>query len=137
MAAKATGIGGVFFKCADPDKTRAWYADALGIDMEDYGGASFLWRDKDEPGRVGRTVWSLFAADTKYFGPTEAAFMINYRVDDLDAVLAHLADRGVERVGDIEDYPYGRFAWVMDPDGRKVELWEPRGERAGEAGGFD
>lgn len=123
--ASVTGIGGIFFKAEDPDATRAWYRDHLGIELSDYGGWSFQWRDVDDPNNVGRTEWGPFAADTDYFQPSDAAFMINYRVDDLDGLLEQLESAGIERIGAIESYSYGRFAWVLDPDGIKVELWEP------------
>ena len=126
--ASATGIGGIFFKTEDPDATRAWYRDHLGIELSDYGGWSFRWRDVDDPDRVGRTEWGPFAADTDYFQPSDAAFMINYRVDDLDGLLEQLEVAGIERIGAVESYSYGRFAWVLDPNGIKVELWEPAAE---------
>jgi len=123
--ASVTGIGGIFFKAEDPDATRAWYRDYLGIELSEYGGWSFQWRDVDAPNNLGRTEWGPFAADTDYFQPSDAAFMINYRVDDLDGLLERLEAAGIERIGAIESYSYGRFAWVLDPDGIKVELWEP------------
>lgn len=131
MSGKAfvEGIGGVFFKCADVAGTRKWYGEMLGIAIDPrYGGSEFLWRGHDDPARVGRTVWAPFAGDTDYFGPSDSPFMINYRVRDLDGLLEHLAARGVERVGDIVEESYGRFAWIVDPDGRRVELWEPKEE---------
>lgn len=130
-----TGIGGVFFKCPDIDKTRNWYRDTLGFNIDDsYGGTTFEWHDKQKPERVGRTIWSPFKHDTEYFGPGNAEFMINYRVSNLDDLLADLKTKGVEHIGDIEDEEYGRFAWINDPDGRRIELWEPKGEPLREAG---
>ena len=126
--AQVTGIGGIFFKTSDPDATRTWYRDHLGIELTDYGGWTFGWRSVDRPEHVGRTEWSPFPAETDYFAPSEAPFMINYRVDDLDGLLQHLEAVGIEQVGAVESYEYGRFAWVLDPDGRKIELWEPLGE---------
>jgi len=127
-----TGLGGVFFKCPDPDATRRWYADIFGLSLDpSYGGASFLWREHGDPDVEARTEWAPFSADTDYFGPGDAEFMINYRVRDLDGFLRHLESKGVARIGDIQDEPYGRFAWVCDPDGRRIELWEPPDTAAG------
>jgi catechol 2,3-dioxygenase-like lactoylglutathione lyase family enzyme len=126
--ASVTGIGGIFFKVQDPDVTRAWYRDHLGIALSDYGGWSSRWRNVDDPDRVGRTEWSPFPAETGYFQPSDAAFMINYRVDDLDGLLEQLKAAGIEQIGATESYSYGRFAWVLDPNGIKVELWEPTTE---------
>lgn len=123
---KVTGIGGVFFKAKDPAASRDWYKAHLGIPTDDYGW-SWLWRDHEKPDEEGRTQWSPFKADTDYFSPSEAPFMVNFTVDDLDGLLASLKAGGIEQVGEIEDYPYGRFAWIMDPDGVKLELWQPLG----------
>lgn len=123
--ASITGIGGIFFKVDDPDATRAWYRDHLGIGTSDYGGWSFRWRALNDADRVGRTEWGPFPADTDYFAPSDAPFMVNYRVDDLDALLEQLDAQDIERVGEVESYSYGRFAWILDPNGLKVELWEP------------
>ena len=128
--ASVTGIGGIFFKVEDPDATRAWYRDHLGIETEDYGGWSFRWRKFDDPEAAGRTEWSPFPDTTDYFQPSTAPFMVNYRVDDLGALLDELAAAGIEQVGEIDDTPYGRFAWILDPNGTKVELWEPPPEPA-------
>lgn len=119
-----TGIGGVFFKADDPARLQAWYREHLGIDAGD-AGANFWWRNREDPGRHGRTVWSVFARDSGYFGDTGQQWMINYRVDDLDGLLARLREQGIERVGDIEAYWFGRFAWIVDGEGNRVELWEP------------
>lgn len=126
--ASVTGIGGVFFKAEDPETTRAWYRDHLGIAISDYGGWSFRWRHLDAPDAVGRTEWGLFSADTDYFLPSGAPFMVNYRVDDLDGLLDALAAAGIERIGEVASYSYGRFAWILDPNGIKIELWEPAPE---------
>jgi len=120
--AKVTGIGGFFFKCKDCEALLAWYRDMLGIPVDEYGW-NFEW--KSDTGGDGRTVWGAFAGDSDYFNPSKREFMINLRVDDLDGMLAALAEKGVEKVGGIEDYPYGRFAWIMDPEGTKIELWQP------------
>jgi len=122
--AKVTGIGGIFWKAADTKATSAWYAEHLGIPAGDYGW-NFEWRDK-ATGEEGLTVWSPFKADTTYFEPSAQPFMINYRVDDLAALLEQLAAAGIAQVGETLDEPYGKFAWIMDPDGTKIELWEPK-----------
>jgi predicted enzyme related to lactoylglutathione lyase len=122
---RVTGIGGIFFKGEDPAKLRAWYQEHLGVPVEDFGGAVFLWQDKERPGEEGMTVWNIFNRDTRYYDPSKASFMINYRVRDLNAMLAQLKSEGIEPVGEMEESEYGRFAWVMDPEGNKIELWEP------------
>jgi catechol 2,3-dioxygenase-like lactoylglutathione lyase family enzyme len=119
--ARITGLGGVFYKVADPEKTRAWYQEKLGIGGE--WGAMFPFK-KDDP--EGFTLISPFKADTDYFGPSEHSFRVNLRVDDLDGVVADLEGKGIEILGRQEE-DYGRFAWVMDPDGVKVELWQQLG----------
>ena len=122
---RVTGIGGIFFKAQDAASLRAWYARHLGFKIEDYGGAQFKWRDEDDPEKTGSTVWSIFPDDTPYFDPSQKAFMINYRVENLDALLEQLRSEGVKVEDRIEEYEYGRFAWVMDPEGNRIELWEP------------
>ena len=125
--AKVTGIGGVFIKSSkDKDVLNAWYRDNLGINFQDWGGAILEWaEDKQVDG--GQTVWTTADPDSKWFAPSESSFMINYRVDDLDGLLTRFKENGVEIVKGPDDFN-GRFAWVMDPDGNKVELWEPKGE---------
>ncbi|GER08112.1 hypothetical protein GCM10007972_04070 [Iodidimonas muriae] len=93
-----------------------------------YGGVGFKWRDMDNPETIGQTIWSPFSGESDYFAPSKSDFMINLRVADLDGLLKHLESEGIERVGDVVDEVYGRFAWVIDPDGRKIELWEPKDE---------
>jgi predicted enzyme related to lactoylglutathione lyase len=122
---RVTGIGGVFFRSADPDRTKAWYARHFGLAMSDWGGCSFHWRDDADPTRAGETVWAAFPADTDYFGRSQA-LMINYRVDNLDAVLTALQAEGVTVLPERADEPNGRFAWIIDGDGNRVELWEPK-----------
>ncbi len=123
---RVRGIGGIFFKCADPDVVRAWYRDHLGIPVESWGGVSFVWDADALPGKTpGSTVWSPFAADTKYFAPSTHDYMVNFRVADLDAMLAQLRELGDTVDDKIEESEFGRFGWVMDPEGRRVELWEP------------
>jgi predicted enzyme related to lactoylglutathione lyase len=122
--ARITGIGGVFFRARDPKALAAWYAQHLGIQLTDWGGAQFLWSDEVPP-TTGSTAWSLFPADTKYFGPGSQSAMVNYRVDDLDALLAQLSAANVPIDPQREDSPYGRFAWITDPEGNRLELWQP------------
>ena len=121
---KVTGIGGLFFKTDDPQRTRSWYHDHLGIDSEVWGSV-FLWREDADPQERGYTVWSPFALDSQKFTPSEQPFMVNYRVQDLEGLLAELRTAEVEIVGDLEQHENGKFAWIMDPEGRKIELWEP------------
>ena len=122
--ARVTGIGGIFFKARDREALLDWYREHLGIKSDEYGFA-FDWRETGGPGKPGYTVWGPFKHDTKYFEPSTASFMINFRVDDLDALLAKLRASGVEVDDKVEDHEYGRFGWVMDPEGNKIELWEP------------
>jgi predicted enzyme related to lactoylglutathione lyase len=122
---RVTGIGGIFFKAQDPQALRAWYARHLGFEIAAYGGTEFRWATPEESSRDGRTVWGVFPEDTAYFDPSDAPFMINYRVADLDALLAALREEGCEVEDRIEELPEGRFGWVMDPEGNRLELWEP------------
>lgn len=126
--ARVTGIGGVFFKADDVARMRTWYRDTLGLPIGEGDWWMFEWRDRENAERVGSTVWSLFPADTTYFDPGKSPLMVNYRVDDLEGLLAELRGKGVEVIGQIEEQEYGRFGWVLDPEGNKIELWEPRGE---------
>jgi predicted enzyme related to lactoylglutathione lyase len=127
--ARVTGVGGVFLRSSDSKKLAQWYADHLGVKLNDWGGASFEWTD-EVPAGTGATAWSTFPAETKYFGPTEEgrpqqAVMINYRVDDLDALIEELAAKGVWIDPKRDDSDFGKFAWVKDCDGNRVELWQP------------
>ncbi|CAN5459839.1 VOC family protein [soil metagenome] len=116
--AKVLGLGGVFFKAEDPAVVRDWYARVLGFDVHDWGGAMF------EHPKIGVVTWSPFAADTRYFEPSAAPFMLNFIVDDLDGVLARAAAEGVAPTGR-QDEEHGAFAWLIDPAGIKIELWQP------------
>lgn len=118
---RVRGIGGVFFKARDKVALAAWYRDHLGVDVASWGGAKFVWREHDAAGKAS-TAWSLFAADTNYF---PNAFMINFRVDDLDAMLAQLRAKGDVVDEKVDDSEYGRFGWVTDPEGNRIELWQP------------
>ena len=123
--ARVTGIGGVFFKSkGDRAALADWYHKHLGVRLEDFGGAIFRWPD-DTASDKGLTVWHVAGADSKWFHPSGASFMINYRVDNLDQMLADLRAGGVEVVGGPESHENGKFAWILDLDGNKVELWEP------------
>ena len=123
--AKVTGIGGVFIKSTGKGaELAAWYQKNLGLDLESWGGAILKWPDdKAEDG--GLTVWSSADHDTKWFSPSESSFMINYRVDNMDALLEQLKQSGIEIQKGPESHENGKFAWIMDPDGNKIELWEP------------
>ena len=127
---RVTGIGGIFFKSTDTERLYRWYEKHLGITRaQDGSGAIFEWHEPDsiqnKEVQNGMTVWSIFPQETKYFNPSSSNFMINYRVEDLDALLQTLKEEGVEIDPHREDYDYGRFAWIMDPDGNRIELWEP------------
>lgn len=121
---KVTGIGGVFFKCKDPKKITEWYKTHLGLNTNDYG-ATFEWREEDDSTKKGSTTWSPFAESTKYFEPSAKEFMINYRVADLEALVDELKKQGVTIVDNIESFDYGKFVHILDPEGNKIELWEP------------
>jgi predicted enzyme related to lactoylglutathione lyase len=125
MMPRVTGIGGVFMKAKDPKALKAWYQRHLGVPLEEWGGAAFAWRSAENPDGVGTTVWSLFEDTSDYFDPSPSRFMINYRVDDLHGLLAALRSEGCDVDEKVQDYEYGKFGWVMDPEGNRVELWEP------------
>ena len=124
---RVTGIGGIFFKSNDPEKLGAWYKKHLGLDVEEYGGVTFHEGTATdlEPKRKAYIVWSPFAADTDYFAPSEKPFMVNFRVHHLDALLEQLRREGVEVDQKTEKSEFGYFGWIMDPEGNRVELWEP------------
>ena len=140
MKEKVTGIGGVFFKAEDPKGLAEWYRDNLGVPVEagqtyatftagGRGHAATNGPEENERSRAGKeqTVWSTFPADTSYFDPSDSSFMINFRVSDLDAMLEQLRAAGAEVDENIEEFDYGRFGWAMDPEGNRIELWEPIG----------
>lgn len=120
---KVTGIGGVFFKTEDAQKTKEWYKKNLGFNTDDWG-CSFWWKDHNNSD--ASTQWSPFDKDTNYFQPSKKDFMINYRVENLESLLEELQQNGVTTVGNIEEFEYGKFAWILDLDGNKIELWEPK-----------
>ena len=124
--AKITGIGGVFFKSkSDSAALAAWYQKQLGMSLEDFGGAILRWPD-DKAEDHGLTVWSVASNNSQWFSPSNSSFMINYRVDNLGELLEQLRAGGVEVIQGPESAENGKFAWIMDPDGNKVELWEPK-----------
>ena len=122
---RVTGIGGIFFKARDKDRLLAWYRDHLGVDVQDWGGTTFEWRDARDPSRKGHTVWSLFKHDSDYFGPGAQPFMVNYRVANLSQVLSDLRREGVTVDDRVEESEFGTFGWIVDPEGNRIELWEP------------
>lgn len=118
---RVTGVGGIFFRAQDPGALAAWYRDHLGVPVED----DQTYATFESSGSGAQTVWSAFPSDTNYFGSTRAPLMLNYRVRDLDAMLAQLRGAGVDVDDRIEEYEYGRFGWATDPEGNRFELWEP------------
>jgi predicted enzyme related to lactoylglutathione lyase len=121
---RVTGIGGVFFKAKDAPALQAWYKRHLGIDVQPWGGAAFDWTDDDGKPVAGTTAWSIFSQGDQ-FAPGTATFMVNYRVDDLHALLKALREEGCTVLDKIDESEYGKFGWVIDPEGNKVELWQP------------
>lgn len=127
--ARITGIGGVFFKSRnDSAKLAAWYQKHLGMPLESFGGAVLKWLD-DKAEDQGLTVWHIAERESRWFSPSDSPFMINYRVDNLSEMIAQLSRGGVEVIGGPESHENGKFAWILDPEGNKVELWEPILER--------
>ncbi len=124
MKRRVTGIGGVFLKADDPKATNEWYLKHLGIKTGQWGG-TFEWRHGDDETKKGFTAWSIFKSDTTYTNPSTKDAMINYRVENLEELLETLKEEGVEIVGEMESFEYGKFGWIMDPNGYKIELWEP------------
>jgi predicted enzyme related to lactoylglutathione lyase len=122
---RVTGIGGIFFKARDPLTLRDWYKKHLGIDVQAWGGAAFTWSDEAGAPVNGTTVWSVAAADGADFAPSAASFMVNYRVADLAALLKALREEGCTVLDKTDDSEFGKFGWVIDPEGNKVELWQP------------
>ena len=120
---RVTGIGGIFFKANDPAKLQTWYAKHLGIVPRPDGSVAFAWGSEGLEG--GHTIWAPFPIDTEYFAPGTASFMINYRVDNLDELLEQLKQEGVEIDPKRDNGEFGKFAWIMDPEGNRIELWEP------------
>lgn len=121
---KVTGIGGIFFKCKDPEKVKEWYKTHLGLNTDKYG-TSFEWRHSDRPEQKGYLQWSPFSDTTEYFKPSEKEFMINYRVENLEKLVDELRKSGVLIIDEIETFEYGKFVHLLDIEGNKIELWEP------------
>jgi predicted enzyme related to lactoylglutathione lyase len=122
---RVTGIGGVFFKAKDATALRAWYKRYLGIDVQEWGGASFDWTDPQGKPVQGTTAWLIDPQESDHFAPSSASFMVNYRVEDLRGLVKDLRSEGCNVLDEIDESEYGEFAWVIDPEGNKVELWQP------------
>ncbi|MCC6233946.1 MAG: VOC family protein [Verrucomicrobiales bacterium] len=122
---RVTGIGGIFFKARHAPELQAWYRKHLGIDVQDWGGTAFRWTDSAGQPTAGTTVWSIGPADNPQFAPSQSSFMINYRVEDVRALVDLLRSEGCHVLDSVEESEFGIFAWVMDPEGNKVELWQP------------
>jgi predicted enzyme related to lactoylglutathione lyase len=122
---RVTGIGGIFFKAKDPVALRDWYKRHLGLALEEWGGCAFRWASDANPQGTGTTIWSVAEDTSEHFAPSRAKFMINYRVDDLHALLAALRAEGCDVDAKVDESEYGKFGWVMDPEGNRVELWQP------------
>jgi predicted enzyme related to lactoylglutathione lyase len=122
---RVTGIGGIFIKSADTKRLRDWYKKHLGIEVTEWGGAAFDWKGPHNPDGVGTTAWSIFEASSNYFDPSNAPFMVNYRVESLLPLIAELRNEGCQVIGEVQESEFGKFGWVLDPDGNKIELWEP------------
>jgi predicted enzyme related to lactoylglutathione lyase len=122
---RVTGIGGIFFRAKDASALRAWYKLHLGIDVQAWGGTAFSWSDAQGKPTGGTTVWSIGSEEGDQFAPGKASFMVNYRVEDLHALVAALKAEGCNVLEKTDDSEYGKFAWVIDPEGNKVELWQP------------
>ena len=122
---RVTGIGGVFFKSKDPKALGDWFRAHLGLDVEPWGGVAFRWVTPENPSGTGTTIWNPFNEGTEYFAPSTSGFMINYRVEDLHALLARLRSEGCAVDAKVEESEYGKFGWVMDPEGNRIELWQP------------
>lgn len=123
--ARVRGIGGIFFKSANPEALREWYAKHLEIISNGEYGTMFQWNQPDSPSADNCTTWCIFPESTKYFQPSQSSLMVNYVVDDLHAVLDALRKEGVWVDPKVEEFDYGKFGWIMDPDGNRIELWEP------------
>jgi predicted enzyme related to lactoylglutathione lyase len=122
---RVTGIGGIFIKSRDPARLRDWYRKHLGIEFEEWGGYAFRWKSADNPEGVGTTVWSIFDASSNYFDPGTSQVMVNYRVADVHGLVAALRAEGCQVMDKVDESEFGKFGWVVDPDGNKIELWEP------------
>ena len=122
---RVTGIGGIFFSAKNAPALQAWYKRHLGVDVQPWGGAAFTWSDAEGKPTGGTTAWSISPIESDQFAPSKASFMVNYRVEDLHGIVKALKDEGCDVLDNIDESEYGKFAWVMDPEGNKVELWQP------------
>jgi predicted enzyme related to lactoylglutathione lyase len=122
---RVTGIGGIFFKAKDAPALQAWYRLHLGIDVQPWGGTAFPWSDGEGKPAGGSTIWSIASAQSGPFSPGSAMFMINYRVEDVHALVKVLREEGCNVLDKVDDSEYGKFGWVIDPEGNKIELWQP------------
>jgi lactoylglutathione lyase len=120
---RVIGLGGIFFKCKDAEKLKAWYGKHLGLPIDGYG-ANFEWRDAEDPAKKGSTVWSPFKESTTYFEPSPKQFMINYRVENIEWVVEQLKKEGVTILDEIQSFDYGKFVHILDLEDNKIELWE-------------
>lgn len=124
MKGKVTGLGGFFITSGDPGKIKKWYEEHLGLPCDEHGHL-FKWREMENTDKIGHTQFAVFESKPDYFKPGKPEFMINFRVDNLEAMMDRMKKSGLEIIGEIEKYDYGKFGWVIDPDGNKIELWEP------------
>ncbi|WP_289054722.1 VOC family protein [Carboxylicivirga marina] len=124
MAKKVTGIGGIFFKCKSPSQMRDWYKQNLGLVTNEYGSL-FEFRESDKPEKKAYAQWSPMEEETKYFDPSDKPFMVNFRVENIEALVEELKQEGVSVCDEIETYEYGKFVHILDPENNKIELWEP------------
>ena len=134
LTPKVTGIGGIFFRCKNPDATKEWYGKNLGLAIDKYG-SSFEFRNAHRPDEINYLQWSPFKEDTDYFDPSDKEFMINYRVQNIEGLVEQLKENGVTVVDEIASYDYGKFVHIMDLEGNKIELWEPLDRVYTEMGG--
>lgn len=131
---KVTGVGGIFFFSDDPDQTKQWYAEHLGLEVNQWG-SSFEFRNAHRPDEINYLQWSPFKSDSDYFEPSQNEFMVNYRVQNIEGLVKQLKAKGVEVIDNIQSFDYGKFVHIMDSDGRKIELWEPVDQVFTEMGG--
>jgi len=131
---KVTGIGGVFFRSANPSETKAWYGENLGLAIDPYGSV-FEFRNANDPEQINYLRWSPFDENTEYFKPSEKDFMINYRVQNIEGMIKNLRENGVTILDEIEEFEYGKFVHILDPEGNKIELWEPNDDFLTKMGG--
>lgn len=131
---RVTGIGGIFFRSTDPSKSKAWYGENLGLAIDPYGSV-FEFRNAMDPGQINYLRWSPFEENTEYFNPSEKDFMINYRVQNIEGLVKNLREKQVTILDEIQEFEYGKFVHILDPEGNKIELWEPNDEFLTQMGG--